>query len=164
MSTRGPAKPKHWDDHADPVDGQVTWLDRYRICTTARLLAGELAGQFGCGNTRTLGHYEDFAGINFRHRRIQEYTRLNLEPPNPVAPADWYASRPCHVTLQLEVGGLPAAARDAVRLWDVYVYDAAGNCLRPFSSEQGWHEAIIGSPGMSPEARLTMTVAFARAC
>ena len=33
-----------------------------------------------------MADYEAYAGISFRHRRVQEYTRLNQEPPNP--PAD----------------------------------------------------------------------------
>lgn len=38
---------------------------------------------FGLGTERTLEDYERYAGIRFRDRGLQEYTKQNNYPPNP---------------------------------------------------------------------------------
>ena len=83
------SRPKHWDDHV----GAATrpWQD-YEASSRSkirRLLTDPWVGELGCGPQRTLADYEAYAGISFRHQRVQEYTRLHGEPPNPPAPPDW---------------------------------------------------------------------------
>lgn len=79
---------KHWDDHVGEDAGALTAeaASRRKI---ARLLTEPWVGEFGLGQARTLADYEAYAGISFRHRRVQAYTRLHREPPNPVAEPDW---------------------------------------------------------------------------
>ena len=43
----------------------------------------------GLGSVRTLADYEAYAGISFRHRVVQDYTRRNLDAPNPPADPHW---------------------------------------------------------------------------
>jgi hypothetical protein len=85
----GKARPKHWDDHADDraaASEQYDWQSRQKV---ARLLNEPWVGEFGLGSERTLAEYEAYAGISFRHRRAQHFTRLHREPPNPPADLDW---------------------------------------------------------------------------
>jgi hypothetical protein len=77
---------KAWDD----LQAWGTW-DRDSLARNRRLLnvdgeaiAGEDFGEFGFGPERTLQQYEQFAGIQFAIRSVQEYTLKNNPPPNPV--------------------------------------------------------------------------------
>jgi hypothetical protein len=85
----------HWRDHAERQGVERSWreCDAVSRAKMARFLAEPWVGPFGCGPVRTLAEYEAYAGISFRHRRVQEYTRRGEEPPNPPMPADW-AERP----------------------------------------------------------------------
>ena len=79
-------RPKHWDDHND---GAEPWHVRDsaagdRIAT----LLGQQSrpvnlGEFGLGESRSLSDYEQYAGINFKLRLVQDYTRDDYPPPNP---------------------------------------------------------------------------------
>ena len=77
---------KHWDDH---TDGNDPWYVRD---STARERIAMLLdqqenaiglGEFGLGIARTLADYERYAGINFKLRLVQDYTRDDEPPPNP---------------------------------------------------------------------------------
>ena len=79
-------RPKHWDDHNNGTD---PW---YARDSTARDRIASLLGQldiavdlgdFGLGTKRTLADYEHYAGINFKLRLVQDYTRDDQPPPNP---------------------------------------------------------------------------------
>lgn len=47
--------------------------------------------EYGLGNERTVHDYERYAGIDFKTRRVQEYTADNRYAPNPYV-GDWNAS------------------------------------------------------------------------
>jgi hypothetical protein len=81
----------HWDDHVAERRVERTWRERDAVSRAkmARFLTEPWIGTFGCGTARTFAEYEAYAGISFRHRRVQAYTRRGEEPPNPSLPADW---------------------------------------------------------------------------
>lgn len=75
---------KHWDDHSE-------WD---RINTSSQLRLRKLFGIdgikndvdfgiYGFGKIRTLEEYENYAGIKFSSRGVQQYTLDNKLPPNP---------------------------------------------------------------------------------
>ncbi|MDC0539933.1 UDP-N-acetylglucosamine-transferase [bacterium] len=41
-------------------------------------------GEYGLGNVRTIRDYEKYAGIHFKKKSFQKYTRDNKFPPNPI--------------------------------------------------------------------------------
>ena len=43
----------------------------------------------GMGTVRSLADYEAYAGISFKQRKIQDYTRRSLEAPNPPIGDGW---------------------------------------------------------------------------
>jgi hypothetical protein len=82
---------KSWDDLADWYKWDVDSLARNR-----RLLnidgerdPNENFGKFGFGTQRTLEQYEQYAGIKFETRAVQQYTLDHKEAPNPY-PDDEY--------------------------------------------------------------------------
>jgi Glycosyltransferase (GlcNAc) len=81
---------KHWDDHVDERGAGVAWHDRDAIsrARVRRFLAEPFVGYYGLGRERSFADYESYAGLSFSDRRIQRYTQLGLEPPNP-ADGDW---------------------------------------------------------------------------
>jgi len=123
---------KHWDDHTPEHDVEQPWHDRYTagIAKVARFLAEPWVGRFGLGTMRTFADYEAYAGISFRHRRIQDYTRFNGIPPNPPVSPDWpECVRDHRIEITVDVSQLPEAAmRDPV-LWCVAIYDGDGREL-----------------------------------
>jgi hypothetical protein len=82
---------KHWSDHSDATDELRPWskLDEISRRKIQRLLSGEPVASFGLGEERTLGEYEVYAGLSFRHKKAQGYTLRGGEPPNPDGSADW---------------------------------------------------------------------------
>lgn len=86
--------PKHWDDH-DGTAAAPAWheLDAASRAKLRRLVTGSDGESHGLGSVRTLADYEQYAGISFRHRVVQDYTHRNLDAPNPPADPDW----PCDV-------------------------------------------------------------------
>lgn len=76
---------KSWDD----IPEWGNW-DRESLARNRRLLNidnertdTEEFGEFGFGTQRTLEQYEEYAGIKFTTRGVQQYTLDNKEPPNP---------------------------------------------------------------------------------
>ena len=98
----------------------------------------------GLGEARTFADYEAYAGVSFRHRRIQDYTRLNGEPPNPPADQDWpQRVQDYEVEIPVDLSQLPAAATDDPELWYVGVHDCDGNELyRRDASRQELAEVV----------------------
>ncbi len=121
---------KHWEDHTGergPAWHELDARSRERI---RGLLSGADLGQYGLGDARSIQDYESFAGINFRHQVVQDYTRYKLEPPNPPARPDW----PEHVntrefTVSIELAQLPPAAVEESPQWCLAVYTADGTEL-----------------------------------
>ena len=140
---------RHWDDHdpakVDPITKlpltkAPAWADldvrsraKVRSLFAAATL-GEVAGssldqplageRFGLGSARTLADYEAYAGMSFRLRKIQDYTRRGLEPPNPPAPADWpdriYTWL---VRIAIDTAELSPCAFDPSGFWVVAIMD-----------------------------------------
>ena len=85
-------RPKHWDDHGKESATKKTSGERdaYARNKTRQLFGQEEhgidMGIYGLGNERTLHDYEVYGGFNFKACRIQDYTLLVKNPPNP---PDW---------------------------------------------------------------------------
>ena len=83
---------KHWDDHGKESATKKTSGERdvYARNKTRQLFGQEdhkiEMGIYGLGTERTLHDYEVFGGFNFKLCKIQDYTLLVKEPPNPT---DW---------------------------------------------------------------------------
>ena len=77
---------KHWDDH---TEGSDPWYARDSVARDriATLLGQKNdaidLGEFGLGTSRALADYEHYAGISFKLRLVQDYTRDDQPPPNP---------------------------------------------------------------------------------
>jgi len=84
-------RPRHWDDHLRSKGVTVEWSERNALgrARVTHLLAEAPAGRHALGTERTLRDYEEYAGISFEQRRVQEYTRRHLEPPNPTGAGEW---------------------------------------------------------------------------
>ena len=86
---------KVWDDHTTPNKSQgkvkLDWVERNNMCHLRnRILFGMDGedpnqidfGRFGFGSERTVREYEEYAGISFEHRGVQQATLDKEEPPN----------------------------------------------------------------------------------
>lgn len=87
-------RPKHWDDHGKESATKKTSGERdiYARKKTRQLFGQEEhgidMGIYGLGKVRSLHDYEVYGGFNFKACKIQDYTLLVKEPPNP---PDWEA-------------------------------------------------------------------------
>ncbi len=85
-------RPKHWDDHGKESITKKTSGERdaYARNKTRQLFGQEDhgidMGIYGLGTERTLHDYEVYGGFNFKLCKIQDYTLLVKEAPNPT---DW---------------------------------------------------------------------------
>lgn len=88
---------KVWDDHTtnQKKKGMVDldWVERNNICHARnRILFGmdghdpsEIDfGKYGFGKERTLLQYEEYAGLSFKYRGVQQETLDRKEPPNTI--------------------------------------------------------------------------------
>lgn len=136
---------KHWDDHEEgPVE--VAWYARDEVSMrkVSQFLREPFVGTFGCGPMRRFSEYEEYAGINFQHSRVQDYALKGGEPPNPPAASNWYEEpRPWKVNIDLDISQLqPTAIMDA-EFWYVGFHDADGNEVY---REDASHEELTKSP------------------
>jgi hypothetical protein len=121
---------KHWDDHTEANQAATAWAERdqHSRRKVARLLAGELGGEFGLGSQRTVADFEDYAGLSFGLRRAQDYTTRSEEPPNPMMGADWaeniYSWLIC---IRLKHDDFPAGCWDDFSFWYIGVHDEFKN-------------------------------------
>ena len=125
-------RPKHWDDHTHETGSPVAWWERDApsLAKASRFLAEPWQGRDGAGSVRSVADYEAYAGVSFRHRRVQDYTRLNQEPPNPPADGHWAERMRDHkIEIRVNRSQLPAAAFDDPSFWYVGVHDSAGREL-----------------------------------
>jgi hypothetical protein len=87
-------RPKHWDDHGKESATKKTSgaRDAYARNKTRQLFGQEdhgiEMGIYGLGNERTLHDYEVYGGFNFKKCKIQDYTLMVKDAPNP---SDWEA-------------------------------------------------------------------------
>jgi hypothetical protein len=88
---------KVWDDHTTGQKNkgrvELDWVERNNICHRRnRILFGMDGedpntidfGKYGFGKERTLRQYEEYAGISFQYRGVQQKTLDRLPPPNNV--------------------------------------------------------------------------------
>jgi hypothetical protein len=76
---------KQWDDDKE-------WWVKNKDCHLRNRKLFEMDGEvndinfgkYGFGSVRTLEDYEKFAGISFKKRAIQQYTKDHFEAPNPI--------------------------------------------------------------------------------
>src|SRR5271165_7151910 len=125
---------KHWDDHSA---GNDPWYVRDAAAgdRIASLLGQQPhrldLGEFGLGNSRSLSDYERYAGINFKLRLVQDYTREDQPPPNPevYSDDDWETRlrKNFVATILLGRGKLPPLKN--VDFWYVGLHDKAGTEL-----------------------------------
>ena len=82
-------RPKHWDDHGKASATKKTSGERDSFARDkTRQMFGQQEhgidmGKYGLGVDRTLHDYEVFGGFDFKRCKIQNYTLLVKEPPNP---------------------------------------------------------------------------------
>ncbi len=121
---------KHWDDHGVDNGVLLDW-GRRDIASREKIrdfLTAPHVGRFGCGTARTFTEYENYAGLNFRHRRVQDHTRHHREPPGPPARRDWVTrTRDYSVRMVFDAAHLPARARERPHFWCVTVHDVHGD-------------------------------------
>lgn len=100
---------KHWDDHGvesatKKTSGQRDILARNK---TRQLFGQEEhnidMGIYGLGTVRTLHDYEEYAGLDFKNCRIQDYTLKVKEPPNPLPWEDQFISVKYDLNLEWDV-------------------------------------------------------------
>jgi hypothetical protein len=126
--TREYREHKHWSDHEHGKGVEIAWHQRDRVSLdkVRDFLAAPTVGPFGLGTVRTFADYEQYAGLNFRLRRAQEYTKQGFEPPNPPAEDGWAEKiRTYALDLAIEKSRLPQGVDD-YHFWYVGVHDAAG--------------------------------------
>jgi hypothetical protein len=156
--TRAYRAHKHWSDHLRAKGVAVEWHERDRasLDKVQRFLEGPWVGPDGCGTARTVDEYEAYAGLSFKHRRAQDYTRQGLEPPNPPAAPDW-AERAVRwqVEIDLDRVTLPAGAERA-RFWYVGFHDTAEHEIHREDVEGPELRALLGGDG----TRLALRRAF----
>ena len=120
---------RHWDDHTEekqPARDYST-LDIPSREKIKRLLSNQSVGSYGLGPVRTLADYEAFAGLSFRERKVQDYTRRLFEPPNPPPDPDWISKiYNWIVRILIDPHQLPAAAFAQPAFWYVTLHDEEG--------------------------------------
>lgn len=60
-------------------------------------------GEYGLGNVRSHSEYEDYAGINFKHRMLHEDTKKGLEPPVDYKKNWWQQSKLTKHSMYLKI-------------------------------------------------------------
>jgi hypothetical protein len=78
--------PKHWDDKKNWSDANVKSYSRVRKLFGIggeKFAKGECKRKYGFGKVRTLAEYEAYAGVQFKDKKIQQYTLDNKLAPNP---------------------------------------------------------------------------------
>jgi len=119
------AEPEHdVPDHEAPDHEAMDKQSREKI---RRLLHGEPVGSFGLGTARSLADYESYAGVNLRRRKVQDYTRRSLEPPNPPAAEGWEEEiYTWMVRVMVDPKRFNPAAFEGPLFWYVTLHDQQG--------------------------------------
>ena len=120
---------KHWDDHVETEPVELPWhrRDSQNREEVRRFLNGSQVGRYGCGSIRSFAEYTDYAGINFRDRKVQDYTWRGEEPPDPHPPVNWEDGvHLWDIPIELKRRQLPDAAWMDAHFWYVGLHDASG--------------------------------------
>jgi hypothetical protein len=78
---------KHWDDHnqwGKLNDKSYARVRKLLGINNEKFRSKEEVGKYGLGKARSLDDYERYAGIRFSDKGIQQYTKDNFYPPNPI--------------------------------------------------------------------------------
>src|SRR5262249_24965266 len=121
-------RPKHWSDHSDGAEVALPWYERDRLsrARAAEFLRKPFIGRFGCGPYRSAAQYQEYVGIDFCRRIVQDYTLLGGEPPNP-RDSKWLPVMQRRVAIiQLERSRLQSAELTKAKFWRITVHDEAG--------------------------------------
>lgn len=86
---------KIWDDHTTPNKNkgkiELDWVERNNICHKRNRILFGMDGEdpnqidfekYGFGTIRSVRQYEEYAGISFKYRGVQQATIDKLDPPN----------------------------------------------------------------------------------
>ena len=151
---------KVWDDHTTPEKKngkiQLDWVERNNACHKRnRILFGMDGedpsqidfGKYGFGTARTLREYEEYAGLSFKYRAVQQYTIDRNEPVLPVtrnytSEDAWRDSmtrsndvRICFHKNQLKYPGDDINIPSDFDFWYVAAHDADGEIFRKDATE-----------------------------
>jgi hypothetical protein len=147
-------QPKHWQDHENLPDTDLPWRERDRVSreSVRKLLLDSYSGQFGCGPVRSVAEYQEYAGMSFRYMKVQDYTRLGAEPPNPREEEAWHERiQPWLITIKLEHGSFSKHMSVSSGTYYIDIYDSTGNRLFGQSLDG---EAIRAMASSDPEVIL----------
>lgn len=76
---------RHWDDNRSWEELNNKSLRRVKVLLNVDSMRDDTDfGQYGLGTVRTQREYEDYAGLRFEDRAVQEYTLDRHDPPNPL--------------------------------------------------------------------------------
>ena len=120
---------RHWDDHKSELGVELAWHDRdaRSRAKVARLLSDPAVGPYGFGRERGFAEYEKYAGVSFRHRRVQDYTRFHGEPPNPHSHPSWAEHVRDHkIPIEIQLDELAPTAVEDPTFWYVGIHDSRG--------------------------------------
>jgi Glycosyltransferase (GlcNAc) len=148
--TRPGNRTRHWEDHNAENGFERSWdkLDSAAKVKTRAFLETPHYGRFGCGTVRSLADFESYAGVSFRHRRAQDWTRASRFPPNPPLDPDW-PSRVLgrHIRIAIETSRVASMPLEDTYFWYVGVHDANGTELFRKDVEQAELQRLLaGSP------------------
>jgi hypothetical protein len=143
---------KHWDDHNNGIDPWYARDSNARERIAALLEKHNAAielGEFGLGTVRTLTDYEHYAGINFKLRLVQDYTRNNQAPPNPQIynDDDWekHSRKDYIATITVRREKLPPLK--GIDFWYVGLHDKSGaELMRRDLSPASIEKALRANP------------------
>jgi hypothetical protein len=137
---------KHWDDHVKGPGIDVDWRARDAASRdkVRRFLLAPHKGLFGCGEARSFGDYEAYAGLDFRRRTARAQTLSGAEPPDPNVVMQ---SRYAHVVMRIPRESLPGAALEAPRFWYVGVHDATGGEIHRHDAVGAELRGLISAKG-----------------
>jgi hypothetical protein len=122
-------RPRHWDDHRADRGIETEWHERDAVsrAKVKRFLVHPTVGRYELGSARSFAEYETYAGLSFRHRCVQDYTRSHREPPNPPADPTWpQRVREREVVIEVELDELEPAALEDPEVWCIGIRDSAG--------------------------------------
>ena len=129
---------RHWTDHVGGPGLTEWWANDEKSKVKVRdFLMQPYVGKYGCSLVRPFAAYEAYAGLDFKQRRAQDYTRRHEEPPNPLQSVDWAGFvRWWRACITLDRASLPSRMFSESELWyvgfhtaeprEIYRADASG--------------------------------------
>ncbi|MFC5472444.1 GlcNAc-transferase family protein [Paraherbaspirillum soli] len=135
---------KVWDDHTTPAkqSGDIAedWVERNAKCHNRNRVLFGMDGEdpsqidfckYGFGNSRTLRQFEEYAGISFKHRGVQQAVRDNIDPHpdcrNHGSEEEWLGtlSRSNEIRICIHKNDL-GEVLDDYAFWYLGIHDTAG--------------------------------------